>query len=122
MASPVIGVGASKTIYQLSDNGYIMTFQRTGVIGLTVYVVMLGWLIQRGIRALYVEREPIQRIILLTGFLALINHAFFELTGDFFWSVQYSCVLAAFVGLLCGGAADAVGRSQGGDARGLVAV
>lgn len=99
--SIVIGVGISKRIYQLTDNGYILTLLRTGIIGLSIYLLMLLTLFIRGIKALHIEKRPFQRTVLLTSFIVLINHMIFEITGDFFWSVQYSAIFAAFMGLLC---------------------
>lgn len=95
------GVGMSKLGRQLTDNGYIITLLRTGIIGLGVYLLMLLSLFIRGIKALHIEKRPFQRTVLLMSFIVLINHMIFELTGDFFWSVQYSAIFAAFMGLLC---------------------
>ena len=106
--SIVFGVGISKTIYQTTDNGYIMTLLRTGIIGLSVYISMLAALFIRGIKALRIEKRPYQRIVLLTSFVVLINHMIFELTGDFFWSVELSAILSAFIGLLCGSSRQAL--------------
>ncbi|MDH4238383.1 MAG: O-antigen ligase family protein [Phycisphaerae bacterium] len=100
--SIVFGVGISKTIYQTTDNGYIIMLLRTGIIGLIIYISMLSALFIRGIKALHIEKRPFQRTVLLTSFIVLINHMIFELTGDFFWNVETSAILAAFIGLLCG--------------------
>lgn len=99
--SIIWGVGTSKLGEQLTDNGYIITLLRTGIIGLGVYLLMLLSLFIRGIKALHIEKRPFQRTVLLMSFIVLINHMIFELTGDFFWSVQYSAIFAAFMGLLC---------------------
>jgi len=100
--SIIVGVGISKMIYQTTDNGYIIMLLRMGIIGLIVYISMLTALFIRGIKALHIEKRPYQRTVLLTSFIVLINHMIFELTGDFFWSVEISAIFAAFVGLLCG--------------------
>lgn len=100
--SIIFGVGMSKLTWQLTDNGYIMMLLRTGIVGLGVYLLMLLSLFIRGIKALHIEKRPFQRTVLLTSFIVLINHMIFELTGDFFWTVQYGAILAAFMGLLCG--------------------
>ena len=99
--SIIWGVGMSKLGRQVTDNGYIITLLRTGIIGLGVYLLMLLFLFIRGIKALHIEKRPFQRTVLLTSFIVLINHMIFELTGDFFWNVQYSAIFAAFMGLLC---------------------
>jgi len=99
--SIVFGVGMSKLGWQLTDNGYIIMLLRTGIIGLGVYLLMLLSLFIRGIKALRIEKRPYQRTVLLMSFIVLINHMIFELTGDFFWSVQYGAIFAAFMGLLC---------------------
>lgn len=99
--SIVFGVGMSKLTWQLTDNGYIMMLLRTGIVGLGVYLLMLLSLFIRGIKALYTEKRPFQKTVLLTSVIVLINHMIFELTGDFFWAVQYSAIFAAFIGLLC---------------------
>jgi hypothetical protein len=99
--SIVFGVGMSKRTRQTTDNGYIITLLRTGMVGLSVYLLMLLSLFIQGIKALHIEKRPFQRTVLLTSFIVLINHMIFELTGDFFWAVQYSAIFAAFVGLLC---------------------
>jgi O-antigen ligase len=100
--SIVIGVGISKRFIQTTDNGYIIMLLRMGIIGLIVYISMLAALFIRGIKALHIEKRPYQRTILLTSFIVLINHMIFELTGDFFWSVEISAIFAVFIGLLCG--------------------
>jgi len=100
--SIIFGVGMSKLGWQLTDNGYIIMLLRAGIVGLCVYLLMLLSLFIRGLKALHIEKRPFQRTVLLTSFVVLINHMIFELTGDFFWSVQYSAIFAAFMGLLCG--------------------
>lgn len=87
---------------QITDNGYIITLLRTGMIGLGVYLLMLLCLFIRGIKALHIEQRPFQRAVLLMSFMVLINHMLFEMTADFFWSVQYGTIFGAFMGLLCG--------------------
>jgi len=106
--SIVFGLGMSKLGWQLTDNGYLIMLLRTGIIGLGVYLLMLLSLFIRGIRALHIEKRPFQRTVLLTSFIVLINHMIFELTGDFFWSVQYSAIFAAFMGLLCSSSREAL--------------
>lgn len=106
--SILFGVGISKTIYQTTDNGYFIMLLRMGIIGVSVYISMLAALFIRGIKALYIEKRPYQRAMLLTSFIVLINHMIFELTGDFFWSVEISAILSAFIGLLCGTSKQAV--------------
>ena len=99
--SIVFGVGMSKTTYQTTDNGYIIMLLRMGIIGLSIYISMLAALFIRGVKALRIEKRPYQRTVLLASFIVLINHMIFELTGDFFWSVENSAILSAFIGLLC---------------------
>lgn len=106
--SIVFGVGMSKTIYQTTDNGYLITLLRTGIIGLGVYISMLTALFIRGVKALRIEKRPYQRTVLLASFMVLINHMIFELTGDFSWAVQYSAIFAAFIGLLCSSSRQAL--------------
>ena len=106
--SIVIGIGLSKTTYQTTDNGYIIMLLRNGIIGLTVYILMLATLFIRGIKALLIEKNPVPRTILLASVTVLINHMLFEITGDFFWGVQYSAILAAFMGLLCSSSKQAL--------------
>jgi O-antigen ligase len=98
----LLGEGMSKMRLQLTDNGYIITLLRVGIIGLGIYLSLLLLLFTRGIKALHIEKRPFQRTLLLTSFVVLINHMTFEITGDFFWSVQYGAIFAAFMGLLCG--------------------
>jgi O-antigen ligase len=112
MSSPIIGVGASKSVYQLSDNGYLMMFQRAGLVGLTIYLLMIGRLCWRGAKALYVKQESEPRAILLMAFVALVNHVIFEITGDFFWNIAYGGIIAVYLGLLCA-ASDDVLRNTG---------
>lgn len=99
--SIIFGEGMSKLGWQLTDNGYLITLLRTGIIGLGVYLLMLLSLFIRGIKALHIEKRLVQRTVLLTSYIVLINHMIFELTGDFFWNVEYSAIFAAFMGLLC---------------------
>lgn len=100
--SIILGVGMSKMAYQLTDNGYLITLLRTGIIGLGLYLLMLLRLFILGIKALHVEKRPSQRTVLLTSFMVLITHIIYEITGDYFWNIQYSALFAAFMGLLCG--------------------
>ena len=97
----LLGEGMSKMYRQLTDNGYIITLLRTGILGLGLYLMMLLSLFIQSIKALYIEKRPLQRTLLLTSFIVLINHMIFEITGDFFWNVQYGAIFAAFMGLLC---------------------
>jgi O-antigen ligase len=115
--SIVFGVGISKMTYQTTDNGYIIMLLRTGIIGLSIYISMLVALFIRGIKALHIEKKPFQRTVLLMSVIVLINHMIFELTGDFFWSVQYCAIFAAFMGLLCGLSRQALDKNyyQGED-------
>ena len=99
--SIIFGVGQRKGIIQTTDNGYIIMVLRTGIVGLCVYLLMLLSLFIRGIKGLHIEKRPFQKTVLLTSFIVLINHMIFEMTGDFFWAVQYSAIFAAFMGLLC---------------------
>lgn len=105
--SPIWGQGERKMYRQLADNGYVVMLLRMGVIGLSVYLFMLFSLLVRGKRALRIEERRFQRTLLLASFMVLINHTIFELTGDFFWNVEYSAIFAAFMGLLCGLSAQA---------------
>jgi O-antigen ligase len=105
--SPIWGQGERKMYRQLADNGYVIMLLRMGVIGLSVYLFMLFSLLVRGKRALRIEERRFQRTLLLVAFIVLINHMIFELTGDFFWNVEYSAIFAAFMGLLCGLSAQA---------------
>ena len=113
--SIVFGTGMSKLVWQITDNGYIIMLLRTGIIGLVVYLLMLLCLFVRGIKALHIEKRPFQRTVLLTSFMVLINHMIFELTGDFFWGVQYSAIFAAFMGLLCSLSREALDEQSSSD-------
>ncbi len=67
-----------------------------------MYLLMLFGLLIRGLKVLYIEKQPFQRMMLLIVVVILINHCIFEMTGDFFWAPKYSALFAAFMGLLCG--------------------
>jgi O-antigen ligase len=96
------GEGIRKMYRQITDNGYIFTLLRVGIIGVSIYLSLLLFLFIRGVKALHIEKRPLERTMLLTSFIVLINHMIFEITGDFFWNVQYGAIFAAFMGLLCG--------------------
>jgi hypothetical protein len=95
------GTSTEKEIF-VSDNDYVYTLLLTGIIGLGTYLSMLFFLIIRGLRTLRLEHRPPQRAILLALFGVLIGHMLFEITGEFFWSAQYSPLFGAFMGVLCG--------------------
>lgn len=99
--SIIIGTGGSQSIYQLSDNGYIMMLLRTGIIGLSIYLCMLAALSFRCIKAFILEKELHNRTIMLVSIMVLICHMLFEVVADFFFSVHYMAVLGFFMGLLC---------------------
>lgn len=100
--SPLIGVGATKTVDQLTDNGYVQTYLRMGFLGLLIYLGMLVMLFRTGFTGWRCAITGWQRGLILGAFLVLINHCLFEWTGDFFWHIRYGAVLAAFLGILCG--------------------
>jgi O-antigen ligase len=100
--SILIGVGASKTIVQLTDNGYIYTLLRIGIIGLTIYVSMIISLFVLGIRSFVLTSSPLKRAALLAFTMVVINSAVFEVSGEFFWNIRYGETFAVFMGLLCG--------------------
>lgn len=100
--SIVFGVGASKTLVQETDNGYIYTLLRTGIIGLTIYVSMLISLLVLGIRSFALTSCPLKRAAILASTMVVVNSAVFEVTGEFFWNVRYGTTFAVFTGLLCG--------------------
>jgi O-antigen ligase len=106
--SPLLGVGVAKAYYQMTDNGYIMMLMRTGILGLSVYLLLLGSLLVKGLKGLHCEGSVCKRMILLTAFLVLINHLIFELTADFFWNIELGELFSLFMGLLCGISGQAV--------------
>ncbi|MDD5326965.1 MAG: O-antigen ligase family protein [Phycisphaerae bacterium] len=100
--SILVGVGASKTVTQLTDNGYIYTLLRVGIIGLTLYVSMIVSLFILGIKSFALTSSPLKRAALLAFTMVVVNSAIFELSGEFFWNIRYGEVFATFMGLLCG--------------------
>ncbi len=102
LESPILGVGSSKMIDQTTDNGYVMTLMRTGIVGILVYISMLIGLLVRAIRSFLVTERPYEKTILLIALMAIVNHMILEMTGDYFWVIQYGAIFAAFAGLLCG--------------------
>jgi O-antigen ligase len=102
--SYIFGVGGTHFIRQsrqLSDNGYIMTLLRMGIIGLGVYLLMLIRLLFRGCMAFLREKESHIQCIMLLSLTILVCHMLFEIVADFFFSVQYTAVFGVFMGLLC---------------------
>ena len=49
-----------------------------------------------------IRKRPLQRAAVLMPCMMLIEHMLFEMTGEFFWNVQYGTLFGAFMGLLCG--------------------
>jgi O-antigen ligase len=96
------GVGPTKSFITLVDNGYIYMLVRLGIFGLLIYLLMLLCLLMRGIRAFFHEQSPHKRAIMLGTTMVLVNHAVFEITGEFFWNIKYGAVLSVFLGILCG--------------------
>jgi hypothetical protein len=97
-----LGVGPTKSFVTTVDNGYIYMLVRLGIFGLLIYLLMLLCLLMRGIRAFFHEQNPHKKAIMLGTTMVLVNHAVFEITGEFFWNIKYGAVLAAFLGILCG--------------------
>jgi O-antigen ligase len=100
--SILVGVGASKTISQLTDNGYIYTLLRIGIIGLTIFVLMIISLFILGVRSFALTYSSSKRAAILAFTMVVVNIAVFEITGEFFWNIRYGEVFATFMGLLCG--------------------
>jgi O-antigen ligase len=90
----------------VSDNDYVYTLLLTGIIGLGTYLSMLFFLLIRAFKTLHLEHRPLQRAVVLMPGMILIEHMLFEMTGEFFWSVQYGMVLGVFMGVLCGAIAQ----------------
>jgi hypothetical protein len=110
--SPLWGLGSSKAFIQITDNGYIIMFRFTGLMGLSTYLIMLLLLLRRSAKALLIVKSPLQNALMLMCFLVLINHMLFEVTADFFWSVQYGSLFAAFMGMLCGISAQIIDERE----------
>ena len=99
--SMIIGTGASQTILQLSDNGYVMMLLRTGLIGLSIYLLMLGSLFVRGFKAVVIGKERFRLTIILMSFMVLVSHMLYEVVADFLFNVDYIAIAALFLGFLC---------------------
>lgn len=107
--SIIWGTGTStETGSYITDNGYLYTLLLTGIMGLGTYLSMLGCLLIRGLKTLRIEHRPLQRAIILASFIVLIGHMIFEITGEFFWVVQYGALFGAFMGVLCGTSAQSI--------------
>ncbi len=100
------GMGPTKSLVATVDNGYVFMLIRLGIFGLLIYLLMLFCLLMRGIRAFFHELNPHKKAIMLGTTMVLVNHAVFEVTGDFFWGIKYGALFAAFMGLLCGMSRD----------------
>jgi O-antigen ligase len=100
--SPIIGVGPTKFFVQLTDNGYIFLLLRLGILGLLIYVFMLVGLFFRGMRGFFLAASPYKKAVMLATTMVIVNHAVFEITGEFFWGIKYGEIWAAFAGMLCG--------------------
>ena len=100
--SPIIGVGPTKFFVQTTDNGYIYMMLRIGIIGLLIYLFMLLSLFLRGIRGFFLAASPYRKAVMLATTMVIVNHAVFEITGEFFWGIKYGEIWAAFAGMLCG--------------------
>lgn len=98
----IFGVGPQKTETQLTDNGYFFTLLRLGIIGLTLYLLMLWKLFFRGLKAYIKEERLLYRAFMLGFLMVLLTHMVFEVTGEFFWHVKYGTFFAALVGMFCG--------------------
>ena len=110
--SPIIGVGASKTADQLTDNGYVQMYLRTGIAGVLLYGGMLLTLFVMALRSWRYTVAGWQRALLLGTLLVLVNHVLFEWTGDFFWHIRYGAVLGAFIGMMCGFSRQLIGQAN----------
>ena len=100
--SLLFGTGASKTVRQLTDNGYFYILMRMGILGLGMYLMMLLALFVRGLKSLFGERNLLKRAALLAFIMVVVNNSIFEVTGEFFSNIRYGGIFAGFMGLLCG--------------------
>ena len=101
-SSILLGVGSRKMAYQITDNGYLYTLLKCGLLGLVPYVTMLVLLLLRGLRGYLRERDRARRLPIVAGTAIVLSHMIFEFTGDFFWNIGYGAYVAALVGMLCG--------------------
>ena len=99
--SPIYGVAPSKVRWQTIDNGYIFILMTMGIVGLSLYLLMLVSLFIKGMKAFGHEVDPYKKAFMLALIMVLVNHCVFEITGEFFWNVLHGQVLAVFLGLLC---------------------
>ena len=100
--SLLFGVGASKGIEQITDNGYFYTLLRIGLVGLGTYIIMTISLFVSGLRAFALSSSPLKRASLLAFTMVVVNSAVFEMTGEFFWNIRYGGMFGMIMGLLCG--------------------
>jgi O-antigen ligase len=101
-SSILFGVGSRKMTYQITDNGYLYTLLKCGLLGLLPYVTMIILLLLRVLRSYFTERDRARRLTIAFGTAVVLSHSLFEFTGDFFWNIGYGAFLAALIGLLCG--------------------
>jgi O-antigen ligase len=98
--SIIIGMGATKTTYQISDNGYVFTLLRVGVVGLSIYVSFLYFLLKKGLSAALQSKMRLQKTVLFGLTMIVCNHVIFEISGEFFWNIRYGALFCAMAGLL----------------------
>jgi hypothetical protein len=67
---------------------------------------MLGNTFSKGLTTLRKVDNKFRRGALLGLTLVIVNHAVFEMTGEFFWNIRYGALLSAMMGLLCAVCAD----------------
>jgi O-antigen ligase len=103
-----IGVGATKTVVQETDNGYVYTLMRIGLLGFCVYITMLILMVIRGFRGLRLALGTPVKTLILGMLLILLNDLIFEMTGEFFWHIRYGAVISAMFGFLCGASKQAI--------------
>jgi hypothetical protein len=104
--SILIGVGATKTTSQISDNGYVFTLLRVGIVGLSVYVSFLYFLLKKGLSSALQSKKRYHKAVLIGLTMIVCNHIIFEISGEFFWNIRYGALFCAMTGLLCGIAVD----------------
>jgi O-antigen ligase len=102
MTSIIWGIGSSKFFSTFVDNGYISVLQKTGLIGLSMYLLLLGKAAFKSFRLYRRFASAFHAAILLSCFLAVFAHSVFEITAEMFWTVRYTGIFAAVIGIIYG--------------------
>lgn len=99
---PIFGNGASSSVIQISDNGYLHKFWREGFLGLILYLIFYFYSLIKGVAFYKSSNETHRRLLALSTLLILFIMILSEFTAEFLMSSRLSPLFFVFLGIMYG--------------------